>query len=154
MKKKRTREEWEAWLDEFCRGSNREAWRGIMCLLRWVEIREENGHPVPPYLRAIEGDLYHSPLLRRLIDGKEPLPTPPPEHHGQPWYELLESGRGVATEVVPWRWAPDQKISIDEGIWTIVEKRSDCEYLVSYRVGGELYRLSQVADRNWLLERC
>src|SRR5262249_3180515 len=106
MKKKRTPEEWLEWLNEFSRGANREAWRGIMCLLRWVEIREENGHPVPPYMRAIEGDLFHSPLLRRLLDGKEPLPCPPPERKGQPWYELLETGRGVAKVVAPWQWAP------------------------------------------------
>jgi hypothetical protein len=150
---KRSPEEWVQWLDEFSRGSNREAWRGIMCLLRWIAIREENGHPVPPYLSAMEGDLFHSPLLRRLIEGKDPLPQPPPESCGEPWYELVETGRGIASDVRPWRWAPDEKIAIDNGIWTILEKCSETEYVVAYRSGGEPYRLTKRPEGDWLLER-
>jgi hypothetical protein len=151
--KKRSPQEWHEWLEEFSRGDNTEAWRGIMCLLRWVEIREENGHPVPFYLRAMEGDIFHSPLLRRLLGGKEPLPAPPPEANGKPWYELIETGRGVARNVRLWEWAPELKISIDDGIWTIVEKRSETEYLVAYRQGGESYRLTKRAEGEWILER-
>jgi hypothetical protein len=151
--KKRTQQEWDEWLDEFSRGANQEAWRGIMCLLRWVEIREENGHPVPFFLRAMEGDIFHSPLLRRLLEGKEPLKHPPPEANGQPWYELAETGRGVARNVRPWEWAPEHKIAIDDGIWTILEKRSDAEYVVAYRQGGEPYRLTKRSENEWLLER-
>ena len=150
---RRTKEEWQQWLEEFSQGINPEAWRGIMCFLRWIQIRAENGHPIPNFLPAIEGDIFHSYLLRRMLDGKEPLEAPPPESFGQPWYELVETGRGVATEVKPWEWAPEQKISINQGIWTIVQKRSETEYLVTYRLNPASYLLAKHADGQWILEQ-
>ena len=150
---RRTADDWRQWLADFSRGEHPEAWRGIVCLLRWLEVKAENGHPVPNVLPAMEGDIYHSHLLRRLLAGKEPLDAPPPESFGQPWYELVETGRGVATEVKPWEWAPEQKISVNRGIWTILEKRSDDEYLVTYRLNPTAYRLARQADGAWLLER-
>ena len=150
---RRTSDEWDRWLDEFSRGDRSEAWRGIMCFLRWLQIRAENGHPIPNFLPALEGDIFHSHLLRRMRAGKEPLAAPPPETFSEPWYDLVETGRGVATEVKPWEWAPDQKIAINQGIWTILEKRSDAEYLVTYRLHPAAYRLTRQADGTWLLER-
>ena len=149
----RTNDEWQKWLSEFSRGNHSEAWRGIMCFLRWIQIRAENGHSIPNFLPAMEGDIFHSHLLRRMLGGKEPLDAPPPETFGQPWYELVETGRGVATEVTPWEWAPEQKISVNQGIWTILEKKSDTEYRVTYRLNPAAYHLSKQADGNWLLER-
>lgn len=152
--KARTPEEWNRWLADNSQGVNDEAWRGIMCFLRWIQIREENGHPVPAFLVGLEGDLFHSRLIRRLLDGKEPLEQPPPEKFGQGWYELVETGRGIATEVSPWQWAPESKIAIDHDIWTIARKRGETEFLVTYRAGGEVYRLSRIDEKEWLLERC
>ncbi len=150
---RRTVAEWEDWLTEFSRGENLEAWRGIMCFLRWIQIRAENGHPIPNFLPAMEGDIFHSHLLRRMLAGKGPLEAPPPESFGQPWYDLVEAGKGIATEVQPWEWAPDQKISINQGIWTIIEKKSDAEYIVTYRLNPMSYRLSRQSDDSWLLEQ-
>ena len=64
---RRTAEEWDQWLTEYSRGENTEAWRGIMCFLRWIQIRAENGHPIPNFLPAIEEDIFFSHLLRRLL---------------------------------------------------------------------------------------
>lgn len=150
---RRTAEDWDRWLAEFSRGENPEAWRGIMCFFRWLQIRAEHGHPSPNFLPALEGDIWHSHLLRRLLAGKDPLDAPPPESFGEPWYELVETGRGTAAEVKPWEWAPDQKISVNRGIWTILEKRSDGEYVVTYRANSDAYRLSRQPDGQWLLER-
>lgn len=150
---RRTADEWQAWLSEFSRGQNSEAWRGIMCFFRWIQIRAENGHPIPNFLPAMEGDIFHSHLLRRMLSGKEPLESPPPESFGQPWYELVENGHGIASEVKPWEWAPDQKISVNQGIWTIIEKKSDDEYVVNYRLNPASYRLCKQADGTWLLTR-
>jgi hypothetical protein len=150
---RRTAEEWNQWLAEYSRGENTEAWRGIMCFLRWIQIRAENGHPIPNFLPAIEEDVFYSHLLRRLLAGKDALESPPPESFAQPWYDLVESGQGIATEVKPWEWAPEQKISINQGIWTILEKKSDSEYLVMYRLNPETYRLTHDCDGSWLLNR-
>ena len=149
----RTPEDWERWLEEFSQGEHREAWRGIMCFLRWIQIRALNGHAIPNFLPGLEGDIYHSYLLRRMIEGKEPLPFPPPESYGKPWYELLETGKAEATDVKPWQWAPEVKISINEGIWTILEKLSPTEMIVTYREGGEPFRLVKRDEGTWLLER-
>ena len=145
--------EWAAWVEEFSRGENAEAWRGIMCFLQWIQIRQENGHAVPAFLEGLEGDLFHSHLLRRLIAGKTGLKDPPPERHGLPWYDLLESGVGHADEARPWEWSPASRVAIDGGIWFVLEKRSDEEYIVTYRVGGEPFRLTPTADQRWLLQR-
>lgn len=150
---RRSPEEWDQWLAEFSRGESVEAWRGIMCFLRWIQIRAENGHPIPNFLPAMEGDIFHSHLLRRMLEGKMPLEAPPPESFGQPWYELVETGKGVATEVKPWEWAPDQKISINQGIWTIVEKKSDTEFIVTYRLNPVTYRLTCDKDNTWTIQR-
>jgi hypothetical protein len=148
----RTADDWKKWLEEFSQGANREAWRGIMCFLRWIQVRAQNGHTVPDFLPGLEGDIYHSHLLRRLLTGKEPLPNPPPESFGQGWYELLETGRAHNVEVRNWEWAPDVKISINQGIWTIVQKNSESDFVVSYRQGGELFNLRRQEDGAWLLE--
>jgi hypothetical protein len=150
---RRSSDDWQQWLDDYSRGENTEAWRGIMCFLRWVQIRSENGHPIPQFLPAIEGDIYHSHLLRRMLSGKEPLEAPPPESFGQPWYELIETGRGIATEVAPWEWAPEQKISINQGIWSIIEKRSEAEYLITYRLNPATYRLTKGKESEWVVEK-
>ena len=148
----RTPDDWQRWLEEFSNGDNREAWRGIMCFLRWIQIRAQNGHAIPDFLPGLEGDIYHSYLLRRLLGGKEPLPLPPPESFGKAWYELLETGRAEGVEVKPWQWAPESKIAINDGIWTILEKKSDVKMIVTYRVGGERFRLVR-GEEGWLLER-
>jgi len=88
-----------------------------------------------------------------MLAGKAPLDAPPPESFGEPWYELVETGRGVATEVKPWDWAPDQKISVNRGIWTILEKKSDTDLVVTYRQNPDAYRLSKQADGTWRLDR-
>jgi hypothetical protein len=150
---RRTADDWNQWLADFSRGETTEAWRGIMCFLRWLEIKAENGHPVPNVLPAMEGDIYHSHLLRRMLGGKEPLDAPPPDSFGQPWYDLVETGRGAPTEVQPWEWAPEQKIAVNRGIWTILEKKSETDYMVTYRLNPTAYRLSKQRDGNWLLER-
>ena len=149
----RNANEWQQWLADFSRGQSPEAWRGIMCFLRWLQIRAENGHPIPNFLPAMEGDIYHSHLLRRMLDGKEPLDAPPPENFGQPWYDLVERGQGSPTEVKPWEWAPEQKIAVNHGIWTILEKKSDDDYIVTYRLNPAAYRLCKKPDGNWHLER-
>jgi hypothetical protein len=149
----RNSDDWTRWLEEFSKGKDREAWRGIMCFLRWIQIRAINGHAIPNFLPGLEGDLFHSHLLRRLLEGKEPLPFPPPESYGGAWYEILESGKAEGVEVRPWEWAPDLKIAINEGIWTIVEKKSATEMLVTYREGGETFRLRRREDETWMLER-
>lgn len=146
-------DDWNRWLEQFSQGQNREAWRGIMCFLRWIQVRAQNGHAVPDFLPGIEADLFQSMLIRRLLDGKEPLPYPPPESFGQGWYELLETGHAENICVRRWDWAPDQKIAINDDVWTILEMRSKGDMTVTYREGGERFRLTQRTDGGWQMLR-
>ncbi|QVL30641.1 hypothetical protein KIH39_17505 [Telmatocola sphagniphila] len=149
---KRSASEWELWERQLAQEGYEEAWRGIQCFFRWIEIRAENGHAVPSFLVGLEEDVKHSSLLRRLISGKEPLPEAPPESFGQPWYELIENGRAIATEVEPWEWAPEKKLTINKGVWTIVEKINEADYLVCFREPGDRFRISRERD-HWLISR-
>lgn len=149
----RTPEDWQRWLDEFSKGESHEAWRGIMCFLRWIQVRAQNGHAIPNFLPGLEEDIFHSHLLRRLLAGKEPLAFPPPESFGTAWYELLETGRADNVKVRRWEWAPNAKIAVNDGIWTIVIKNSEEDYTVTYRQGGEVFRLWKNDEGIWNLER-
>ncbi len=149
----RTPEDWSRWLEEFSQGNSHEAWRGIMCFLRWIQIRALNGHAIPNFLPGLEGDVFHSMLLRRMLDGKEPLQHPPPESFGKAWYELLETGRAENVEVQTWAWAPNEKIAINQGIWSILEKKSASDFVVSYRAGGEQFHLRRRDEGGWFMER-
>ena len=63
---RRTAADWDQWLAEVSRGQNPEAWRGIMCFLRWLQIRAQEGHPVPNFMAALEGDILHVEQELRL----------------------------------------------------------------------------------------
>jgi hypothetical protein len=150
--KTRTAAEWQAWLQEMSQHQNEEAWRGILCFFRWIEIRALNGHATPSFLEGLQQDLHHSALLRRLIAGKEPLPEPPPESFGQPWYELIENGEATASEVKPWEWDPESKLSINKGVWTIQERIGETEYLVTRKGSTGLYEVAQHAEQ-WVIRK-
>ncbi|MCX7666573.1 MAG: hypothetical protein N2112_13630 [Gemmataceae bacterium] len=149
--RRRSPEEWRDWVAEFSQGQYTEAWRGIMCFLRWVQIRTDNGYPVPTNYEALEGDLYHSHLLRRMLAGKDPLLNPPPESFGYPWYELAEQGHAEPTEVRPWEYAED-KLLINQAVWNIIEKKSDNEYILSYKADPTYYLLKKNDDK-WRIIR-
>ena len=63
-----------------------EAMWGVECLLRWLEIRQQEGKPFPISLFNLKADIDHSALLQRLLAGKEPLPHPPLLKHSYPDY--------------------------------------------------------------------
>lgn len=112
----------------------------IDCLLRWLRVREEAGHPFPQSLRQLEADIAHSALLTRLLEGKDPLPEPPPRAMAYPWYELIEKGRAEAYEVFELTGGVEegsgyQVLVVDQYPWKIVKKVSEDEYLVTYDEG-------------------
>jgi hypothetical protein len=149
----RSSTDWDAWLETIePSASQAEAWRGIQCFFRWIELRAMNGHAVPSFLLGLEEDVKHSSLLRRLIDGKEPFPLAPPESYKQPWYELMENGQAIAREVAPWPWDAHHKLEINKGIWTILKRFSDVEYIVAYRETQVPYHLIR-AGQNWHIRK-
>lgn len=111
--------------------------KDIGCLLRWLQIREENGIGFPPNLPQFCADVDHSSLLKRLLEGTEPLPIAPPRAYSYPWYQLIEDGYGYPLEV--WE-APDnffsteyQTLIIDQcACWKVLEKLSENSWIATY----------------------
>jgi len=113
----------------------------------WLKIR---GKPDDAQLCA---DIDHSALLARLLDGKEPLPAPPPRAFSYPWYDLIESGKGDAMEV--WRHPPNaDTISINQsGQWAVIEARDDGSYRARCTTNGQVFDVTRRPDGYWSLCR-
>lgn len=109
-------------------------------LFRTLEIREENGIEFPRDLSHLRITIHKSALFHRLLQGKEPLPIPPPRSHSYPWYELIENGVGYPFEVwKPKSWdasfTPYPSIVIDQSPWKMLEELGEQEWLVTYPYG-------------------
>jgi hypothetical protein len=143
---------WDRWLIHHSRGVHHEAWRGVVCVLRWLAIREDNNIPPPGRFHHLEDDVVHSSLLRRLIEGKEPLPEAPPESFGQPWYELMEKGFARNLRVSELRWGRGSHLIINHGLWQVVREESPESCIVTHRRNGQPYRLKREAEE-WTLQR-
>jgi len=114
---------------------------------RWLKIR---GKPGDTQLCA---DIDHSALLVRLLDGKEPLPAPPPRANSYPWYDLIESGKGEAMEV--WRYPgwPGILCINQSGQWSVIEAHDDGSYLARCTTNGQVFDVIPCADGYWSLCR-
>jgi hypothetical protein len=161
--------DWDGWLEHLVAGWAEEpidaqAWRGVVSLLRWLDcVRRENGPAVMKELcrnpQQMRIDIEHSALLRRLLQGKEPLSHPPPLTCGYPWYELIERGEGTAFEVqeCPAEDGIPHLIINQNGQWRILQKVGAQEWIVAYREDGEKFRVwkdpTSREFRCWRLKR-
>lgn len=59
--------------------------RVLGCVKRWLDIKNRNRGDM-----ITSADVDHSALLNRLLDGKEPLPEPPPLMNSYPDYNAVE----------------------------------------------------------------
>lgn len=114
--------------------------KDIEKLLKWLEIREENGIEFPSSLSSLKIDIDHSALLQRLLEGKDPLPIPPPRSFSYPWYDLIEKGEAHPCEV--WEMPPGLNhedfpmLVIDQFAgWKVLEKISDTEWVATHSYG-------------------
>ena len=149
----------------------------------WRKTMREWGHVLKPYDGGRVGcqlcicnhddpdqmwaDMTHSSLLSRILNGKEPLPTPPPRAYAYPWYSLIEDGKAEISDVHFHKDAGYQgEVIICQSGWKVAEKRSDAEYLLQYqyttkdglRWSDELWKLSAITPangswQNWQLVR-
>ena len=134
--------------------------KGIAALLRWLDIREENGRPFPGSLDQLRADIDHSSLLYRLYSGKEPLPEAPPRAMSYPDYELVETGKGLPYDV-SFHYIEEKNILyIEQMQWRIIEKINDKEYVVSYGKSQTKWSLKNIGFNprdperiQWQLER-
>ncbi|HLG26328.1 MAG TPA: hypothetical protein VI423_00920, partial [Paenisporosarcina sp.] len=64
----------------------------IKTLLEWLQICQQNGRSFPSSLTTLMINIDHSVLLRRMLEGKPPLPKAPPRTFSYPNYQMIESG--------------------------------------------------------------
>ncbi len=128
---------------------------GVACVLRWLEICRKGNDA----RSIITINAHKSALLKRLLDGKEPLPVAPPLSFSYPWYDLIEDGYDEPLEV--WKLSrpgePD-KIVINQHRWPLVRENAADDWVVSH-TDGTLWRVWCVAaeggplGKKWRMER-
>lgn len=106
-------------------------------LIEWLKIREAGGLDFPSSPDHFQLTMMKSSLLNRLLQGKEPLPIPPPKKYSYPWYSLIETGEGQATDV--WEadsWVRDfhdyPTLYICQFPWKVIQKISEEDWIVTY----------------------
>jgi hypothetical protein len=115
--------------------------RIALATIAWCRILHENGDGWPS-----DADVDHSALLNRLLDGKAPLPEPPPLSFSYPWYELVDTGAADAFRVFEPAVAmaealgPDHLVINQSREW-IIRDRGEGWWLVQWKGVGSLYRV-------------
>jgi uncharacterized protein YihD (DUF1040 family) len=84
------------------------AHRTLDTISKWWAFRESDkanyeGRITDPRHFDIEADhsLRGGLLGRMLLEGKDPLPLPPPTYMSRPWYSLVEKGEGITYDLFP-----------------------------------------------------
>jgi len=111
----------------------------IEALFKTLQIREENGYEYPRDINHLIVSVRKSALFHRLMEGKEPLPVPPPKSYSYPWYNLIEDGYGYPFEV----WKDQHNmfgfpaVGIDQSIWKLEEELGPDDFIVRYLYGKD-----------------
>lgn len=131
----------------------KESFEVISIFLRWMEICQENNRSSVKDidLNHLRNDVDHSSLLRRMLEGKEPLPKAPPKAFSSPIYNLADTGRYIPFGV---KFYPEglmgidiPSVVIDQSIWNIIEKNSDEYYVIEWpKDVGSRYKLTLIND--------
>jgi len=126
--------------------------RDIDILFKVLEIRLLNGYDIPTDFNQLKITFRKSALFRRMMEGKEPLPLPPPRSYSYPWYSLIEDGYGYPGEV----WKPTSwdkcftdypSIVIDQTPWKLLEELGEDDWIVTYQYGRN--DKTKFADTKW-----
>lgn len=112
----------------------------IQILIKWLEIKKLYSSDFPDSLDSLKLSVHKSSLLKRMLDGKDPLPLPPPLYYSHPWYSLIENGfaKVCANEFFfPEGWQENfcdyPCIMIAQFPWEIIRRvENKREYLITY----------------------
>jgi len=117
--------------------------QAVVAMARWLQIRQQ----WTPHAGAVNSaTVDHSALLRRLLSGKEPLPTPPPRACSYPWYDLMDEGRAdhVMAESLSLG-----SMMINQYLWQVIERQTEDEYIVICEAVSGPYRLWRDPPPAW-----
>lgn len=113
-----------------------DAYEQVQIIVRWMQIRETNGHPpieTPhDFDRHAEHSLRGGLLGRMLISKKEPLAHPPPLAFSRPWYSLIENGSAILDGDFVYPGIEKSKLAICQHQWDIVDQNED-RYILAWK---------------------
>ncbi len=120
----------------------------IQATFKWLQLRAYHGCDTEVSPTRFRVDAQHSALLERLLEGKDPLPEPPPKSFGYPWYHLIEDGCAEHVEVK--LYLPNQgepALLVNQTLWTILEGGTGPTWVATYefQVGKD----RQTASGRW-----
>lgn len=107
---------------------------------RWVRIGFEDNTNRRQGHGPTSADVSHSALLRLLLSGEEPYPTPPPRMFSYPAYDFAAGERLRCFDVSAWSglWSSDSHEQLDfpdvraghfvllnQGFWEVEERDGD-----------------------------
>ena len=126
----------------------------IKCVSEWLRVSEENGYRIYSHAVNFSINMEKSALLKRLLNGKEAYPYPPPKCYSYPWYSLLdEEGYEGFCEVFI---HPDsnrligKELVVGQSAWYLVEKTRR-GYLAQYnRSEGTIWQIEPLSLEEWV----
>lgn len=102
--------------------------------LRWIRICRREGYCVDKDDGLpTDADLWHSSLLGRLIDGKEPLSAPPPLLNSYPCYALAEGDAVTVRDGYERPKLAPECLLLGGALWRIIERVRPDEWIVANR---------------------
>ena len=112
-----------------------EAHAVVRTVARWMRIRVENGCEEIDSARDFDIQADHSLrgglLGRMLIEGKEPLPYPPPLAFSRPWYSLIENGKTILDGDFVSPGPGSSKLAICQHQWDVLHHVAE-SYIVAW----------------------
>jgi hypothetical protein len=119
---------------------------------KWCRVQEDAGKKPASCFTQLAADFAHSALLTRMLDGKEPLPQPPPVSYSYPWYILMERTGTHRAEV---HFREDGSAEVNQNPnWTVEQELDGGGYILSlapYRI-----KVAKIEDDDslggWLIE--
>lgn len=103
-------------------------------VLLWLDIHDDPEHKIPVGYSQRRTDAAHSALLSRLLEGKPPLPQPPPRAFSYPWYKLIDDGKDENCEVCLGTGYYKGQVIINQAPWNLISQVSETEFLVEWAV--------------------
>jgi hypothetical protein len=109
--------------------------RYAWAVAEYARIQEENRRR---FERAGKSQHPHqispkSALFARLLEGKEPLPYPPPTSHSYPWYDIIETPGKYHVTIGGCLSAQDEEhILLNQCPWTVVRKNEGASAFLKF----------------------
>jgi len=110
----------------------------IVAVVKWIKTAREARENIAWLPMAT--DVVHSALLKRIMDGGEPLPYAPPIAFSYPWYDLYDKPTEdhLAVEV---HIRNQFEIVINHVVWKAHEEEKDMHYTVMYGNNPDIFDL-------------